>query len=111
MTQLYLGAGAEAAFGEKPSARNSVTSASDRAAVINSVVVESAKAALRKGTAQRRQGRRQEQGQSEGPEKSQFIPVTAESHSPRGAALLANTVAAGYVKRWTNNHGATCSRR
>ncbi len=103
-TQVYLGAGAEAAFAEKQSSRNPVTSAGNQAALINSVVIESAKVALRKGTARLDKVAAKGKVKAKAAEKSQFVQVTAESHSAGGAALLANTVAAAYVKRWTNTH-------
>ena len=100
-TQVYLGAGAESAFAEKTSSRNPVTSGGNQAALINTVVVESAKLALRKSTVHIDKVAAKSKVKAKSGEKSQFITITAESHSARAAALLANTVAAAYVKRWT----------
>lgn len=103
-TQVYLGAGAESAFAEKTSSRNPVTSGGNQAALINTVVVESAKIGLRKSKVTIDKVAAKGKVKAKSGEKSQFVSITAESHSPRGAALLANTVAAVYVKRWTATH-------
>jgi polysaccharide biosynthesis transport protein len=103
-TQVYLGAGAEEQLTEKSGGRNAVTSSSNQAALINSVVVETAKRQLRKSTVHVSKVAAKGKAKAKAPEKSQFITVTAESHSPRGAALLANTIAAVYIKRWSTNH-------
>ena len=104
-TQVYLGAGAEEQLSERsPGGRSSVNSAANQAAVINSVVVESSKRQLKHSTVHVDKVAAKSKVKAKAPEKGQFISITAESHSPRGAALLANTVAAGYIKRWTTNH-------
>ena len=103
-TQVYLGAAAESPLAEKTGARNPVTSGANQAALINTVVVESAKVALRKSTVTIDKVAAKGKVKAKAPEKSEFISITAESHSARGAALLANTVAAGYIKRWTATH-------
>jgi succinoglycan biosynthesis transport protein ExoP len=103
-TQVYLGAGAESAFAEKQSSRNPVTSAANQAALINSVVIESAKLSLRHGTVHLDKVAAKGKVKAKASEKSQFVQISAESHSAGGAALLANTVAAAYVKRWTTTH-------
>jgi Mrp family chromosome partitioning ATPase/capsular polysaccharide biosynthesis protein len=103
-TSVYLGAGAESAFAEKQSSRSPVTSAGNQAQLINTVVLESAKLALRKGTVQIDRAAAKGKAKAKASEKSQFVQINAEAHSAGGAALLANTVAAAYVKRWTATH-------
>jgi Mrp family chromosome partitioning ATPase/uncharacterized protein involved in exopolysaccharide biosynthesis len=104
MTQVYLGAGAESAFAEKTSSRNPVTAAGNQAALINTVVIESAKRDLRASSVRIDKVAATGKIKAKASEKSQFLQITAESPSPGGAALLANTVAAAYVKRWTATH-------
>jgi succinoglycan biosynthesis transport protein ExoP len=105
-TSIYLGAGTEEQpLGERaPAGRNTVNSSANQAAVINSVVVESTKRKLHASTVRLDKVAAKSKVKAKAPEKGQFIVITAESKSPRGAALLANTVAAAYVKRWTSNH-------
>ena len=105
-TQVYLGAGVEEQpLGERVSGgRNPVNSAANQSQVINTVVVESTKRQLKASTVHIDKVASKGKVKAKSPEKGQFISVTAESHSPRAAVLLANTVAAAYVKRWTSNH-------
>jgi len=102
-TQIYLGAGLEeAAPGEKASAKGQTASILDQAAVINSIVVESVhkqlraegKLALVRGTVIR----------AKGAEKGQFITITTEAHTAKGAALLANLTAQSYIRRQHIEH-------
>jgi Mrp family chromosome partitioning ATPase len=103
-TQVYLGAGAEEQLSEKSSGRNVVSSSANQAALINSIVIESTKRQLKKSTVRVDKVAAKGKAKAKAPEKSQFITVTAESHSARGAALLANSIAAAYIKRSINNH-------
>jgi Mrp family chromosome partitioning ATPase len=102
-TQIYLGAGLEeAAPGEKASTKGQTASIVDQAAVINSIVVENVhqqlrsehKLALIRGTVIR----------AKGAEKGQFITITTEAHTGKGAALLANLTAQSYIKRQHVEH-------
>lgn len=102
-TQIYLGAGLEeAAPGEKASAKGQTASILDQAAVINSIIVESVhkqlrtegKLALVRGTVIR----------AKGAEKGQFITITTEAHTAKGAALLANLTAQSYIRRQHVEH-------
>jgi Mrp family chromosome partitioning ATPase len=102
-TQVYLGAGAEeAAPGEKNSAKGQTTFVANQAALINAVVVERV----------RRQLRKEHKGalargsivRAKAVEKSEFITVTAEGHTARGAALLANATVQTYIKRQRAAH-------
>ncbi len=103
-TQVYLGAAAESPLAEKSTGKSSVNSSSNQAALINSVVVESSKRTLRKSTVQIDKAAAKGKVRAKAPEKGEFISITAESHSGKAAALLANTVAAGYIKRSTAQH-------
>jgi Mrp family chromosome partitioning ATPase len=97
-TQVFLGAGAEE---QAPSERSKGHSAnlSDQAAVINTIVVEQVrrrlkaehKAAIARGA----------RVKAKAPEKSEFITITSEAHTARGAALLANLTARTYIRRRT----------
>jgi Mrp family chromosome partitioning ATPase len=102
-TQIYLGAGLEeAAPGEKASSKGQTASILDQAAVINSIVVENVhrqlkaehKLALVRGTVIR----------AKGAEKGQFITITTEAHTAKGAALLANLTAQSYIRRQHVEH-------
>jgi Mrp family chromosome partitioning ATPase len=98
-TQVFLGAGAEE---QAPSERSKGHSAnlSDQAAVINTIVVEQVrrrlkaehKAAIARGA----------RVKAKAPEKSEFITITSEAHTARGAALLANLTARTYIRRRTS---------
>jgi Mrp family chromosome partitioning ATPase len=96
-TQLYLGAATEeSAPGEKAS-KASNADVTNQASVINSIVVENVRKRLRgehrgalaKGSKVR----------AKGTEKGEFITITVEAHSAKGAALLTNLVAQSYIER------------
>ncbi len=102
-TQIYLGAALEeAAPGEKATSKGQTASILDQAAVINSIVVENVhkqlraehKLALLRGTVIR----------AKGAEKGQFITITSEAHTAKGAALLANLTAQSYIRRQHVEH-------
>jgi Mrp family chromosome partitioning ATPase len=102
-TQIYLGAGLEeAAPGEKASAKGQTASILDQAAVINSIVVENVhkqlkaehRLALVRGTVIR----------AKGAEKGQFVTITSEAHTAKGAALIANLTARSYIRRQRVEH-------
>lgn len=103
-TQVYLGAGAEeGALGEKAnSAKGQSTFVSNQAALINAVVVERVRRQLRK----EHKGAlaRGSKVRAKAVEKSEFITVTAEAHTAKGAALLANGTAQTYIKRQRAAH-------
>lgn len=97
-TQLYLGAGAEEegllnGTGAKALAANSV----NQTALINSVISEEVHKRLRE-TGNLAAARAKVRAKSAA-EKSQFITITAEAHTPQAAALLANLTAQAYIKR------------
>lgn len=100
-TQIYLGAGAEEqAPGEKSSVKTQTSVVSNQAAIIDSIIVEKVqkqlrrehKGAIAKGKVKAKTGEKST-------EKSQFITVTAEGHTAKGVALLANTTVQAYIKR------------
>jgi len=106
-TEVYLGAGAEEQLSEKSGgsgAKNGVQGPANQTQIINAIVIESTKRQLRHSTVQIDKAAAKGKAKAKSGEKSQFITITAESHSPRAAALLANSIAAAYIKRSTSNH-------
>jgi capsular polysaccharide biosynthesis protein len=102
-TQIYLGAGAEeAAPGEKATTKGQSTIVANQAALINSIVIETVRKQLRREhkTALIRGGK----VRAKATEKSEFITITTEAHTPRGAALLANATARAYIRRQRAGH-------
>jgi len=98
-TSVYLGE--EQAPAEK-AGKTPTKAVSGQVAIINEIVVESVNQQLRKGHkfALVRGGK----VHATAAEKSVFITVTAEAHTARGAALLANTTAQTYIKRQRASH-------
>jgi Mrp family chromosome partitioning ATPase/capsular polysaccharide biosynthesis protein len=105
-TQVYLGAGAEEQIpGEKAAGRTKNVDVSNQVQLINSIVLEEVHRRLRsehKGALARKTKVR-----VKSPEKSEFINISTEAHSARGAALVANLVAQTYVRRANANHRRT----
>lgn len=109
-TQIFLGASSEEATpGEKTSGGKSQgNNSTAEAAVINSIVVEGV----------RKQLRREHKGalahgttvKAKSPEKSQFITITAEGHSARGVALVANRTAQAFIRREHDNHARAVNK-
>ncbi|HUA74440.1 MAG TPA: Wzz/FepE/Etk N-terminal domain-containing protein [Solirubrobacteraceae bacterium] len=96
-TQVYLGAAAEeAAPGEKVSTKNQSALVNNQVQIINSIVVEQVRQTLR---AKDKALVRGSKIRAKAPEKSEFITITAEAHTSRGSALLANTTARTFIKR------------
>jgi polysaccharide biosynthesis transport protein len=103
-TQLYLGAGNEEQLGEKgASVKSTALAASVQSDIINSIVTEAVrkqlKAQHRHVDKQAAKARAKAKATSE---KSAFITITVEAHSPKAAALLANSIAQAYIK---HQHG------
>jgi non-specific protein-tyrosine kinase len=100
-TQVFLGASEEGQVpGERTSTKARGPLSEDQAAVINTIVVEQVRHRLRaehKGALAR--GARVK---ARAKEKSEFITITSEAHSSKGAALLANLTAQAYIKRRTD---------
>ncbi|TML00112.1 MAG: hypothetical protein E6G34_01035 [Actinobacteria bacterium] len=98
-TKLYLGAGAEE---QAPTERGSGSkspkvNAAEQATIINSIVVEEVRQRLRaQGNKQLLHGAKV---RAKASEKSQFVGISVEAHTGRGAALLANATAQAYLKR------------
>jgi len=96
-TQLYLGAGAEEQVSEKGITKNGAASNENQIALINSIVVESVRQRLRaehKGVLVRGSV-----VSAKAAAKSEFITISTEAHTGRGALLLANAVAQAYISR------------
>lgn len=112
-TQIYLGAGAEeqaqlgtgtGGSGGKKSALSSTT----QTALINSGIIKEAVHARlrreRKTSAVR--AALKAKVKAKAAEKSEFITITGESHSARGAALVVNTTAQTYIERKNTQYHA-----
>ncbi|HEY1449435.1 MAG TPA: Wzz/FepE/Etk N-terminal domain-containing protein, partial [Solirubrobacteraceae bacterium] len=96
-TQIFLGAAAEEQAPTERSTKNRNSTLSDQAAVINTIVVEQVRNKLRKeGKAELAKSAKVK---AKSPEKSEFITITAEAHTAKGTALLANLTAESYIKR------------
>src|ERR1700742_1574435 len=97
-TQVFLGAGAEEqAPTERTANKGRGNALADQAAVINTIVVEQVRQQL---TAEHKRAlARGTKVKAKSNEKSEFITITTEAHSGKGAALLANLTAQTYVKR------------
>ncbi len=100
-TQVFLGAGAEEqAPTEKAAGKNRGSVLSDQAAVINTIIIEQVRRRLRaRGESEAIRGAKVK---AKAPEKSEFISITAEAHSGKAAALLANLTAQAYIRRQTD---------
>jgi succinoglycan biosynthesis transport protein ExoP len=99
-TQLYLGAGSEELLSEKSiSSKTASINASTQPAIINSIVLETARKELRKQHKHLAKAAATGKMRAKSAEKSQFVTITTEAHLARAAALLANTVAQVYIKR------------
>ncbi len=96
-TQIYFGAAAEeAAPGEKTTGKSQAQNVTNQVAIINSIVVEKTRQQVRRTDPQLA---RTAKIRAKSPEKSEFVTITAEAHTARGAALLVNTTAQLYIKR------------
>jgi succinoglycan biosynthesis transport protein ExoP len=96
-TQIFLGASLEEqAPGEKVSAKGQTANVANQVAIINSIVIEQVRQALRKKDKALLRGSKI---RAKSPEKSEFITVTAEAHKATTAALLANTTARTFIRR------------
>jgi len=103
-TQIYLGASSEeAAPGEKVSVKVSGAGVTEQAAVINSIVVEKVHRQLH-GEHRGKLARGTTVKAKAVSEKSEFITITAEGHSARGVALVANLTAQTFIRRQRANH-------
>ncbi len=98
-TQVYLGAAAEeAAPGEKVSTKGQATAIANQVQIINTIVVEQVKRSLRAKDAKLVRGAKV---RAKAPEKTEFITITAEAHTARGSAALANATARTFIRRQT----------
>ncbi len=96
-TQVYLGASSEEqAPGEKLNTKGQATAVANQVQIINSIVIEQVR------QAERRKDKALVRGskiRAKAPEKSEFITITVEAHTAKGAALLANATARAFIKR------------
>jgi Mrp family chromosome partitioning ATPase/capsular polysaccharide biosynthesis protein len=96
-TQVYLGASSEEqAPGEKLNTKGQATAVANQVQIINSIVIEQVRQAERKKDKALVRGAKI---RAKAPEKSEFITITAEAHTARGAALLANATALTFIRR------------
>jgi succinoglycan biosynthesis transport protein ExoP len=95
-TQIYL-AEEQGSSERSSNSKRQGAAVSDQVAIINQIVVEQARRALRK--AHKGALLRGAKAHAAAAEKSPFVTVTAEAHSAKGAALLANTTAQTYIRR------------
>ena len=100
-TQVYLGAGAEEqAPGEKASTKSQGTIVNNQVAIIDSIVAEQVRKQLRREhKAAIARGKVNAKVGEKAAEKSQFITITAEGHTAKGVALLANATVQAYIRR------------
>lgn len=103
-TQLYMGSAAEEVIVEKGQGKIRNASATDQAAIINSIVVESVHAQLRKEHNRIAKDAAHAKVRAKASEKSQFITITAEAHLAKSAALIANDTAQAFIKRQDVKH-------
>ncbi|MFI4990035.1 MAG: Wzz/FepE/Etk N-terminal domain-containing protein [Solirubrobacterales bacterium] len=96
-TQVYLGASSEEqAPGEKFSTKGQATAVANQVQIINSIVIEQVRQAERKKD---KALVRSAKIRAKAPEKSEFIAITVEAHTAKGAALLANATARAFIRR------------
>ncbi len=99
-TQLYLSAGSEQQAGEKGAGGKSAgLTASAQPTIINSVVTEEARHELKAQHNHTARVAAKGKSKAKANEKSQFVTITTTARTPRGSALLANTIAAVYIRR------------
>lgn len=98
-TEVYLGASSEE---QAPTSKTTAKSrgTGDQAAIVNTIVVEEVRGQLLK----EHKGAliRGAKVRAKIPEKSEFLTITTEAHSAKGAAFVANAVAQTYIKRKTS---------
>jgi Mrp family chromosome partitioning ATPase len=96
-TQVYLGASTEEqAPGEKFSTKGQAAAVANQVQIINSIVIEQVRQAERKKD---KALVRSAKIRAKAPEKSEFITITVEAHTAKGAALLANATATAFIRR------------
>jgi succinoglycan biosynthesis transport protein ExoP len=102
-TQVYLGGAAEEqAPGEKTSTKGQSVIVENQATIINALIFERVRQKLRA----EHKGRIVHGGKvkARATEKSQFITVTANAHTAKNAALLANLTVQSYIRRQRATH-------
>jgi Mrp family chromosome partitioning ATPase/capsular polysaccharide biosynthesis protein len=101
-TQVFLGAAAEEQAPTEKAGKKSSAALADQASVINTIVVEQVRRRL--ASENKRKLARGAKVKAKAPEKSEFITITAEGHSAKNIALLANLTARTYITRRNVNH-------
>jgi Mrp family chromosome partitioning ATPase/capsular polysaccharide biosynthesis protein len=101
-TQVFLGAAAEEQAPTEKAGKKSGGALADQASIINAIVVEQ----VRRRLIEQNKGQlvRKAKVKAKAPEKSEFITITAEGHSAKNMALLANLTARAYITRRNVNH-------
>lgn len=95
-TQIYLGGASEEGVGAEKVGRSSSESSTNQVAVINAIIVPQVRKLLRQAG---ERGPAKGEVKAKSAEKSQFLTITAEGHTPKSAARLANAVALAYLRR------------
>ncbi|HTQ68957.1 MAG TPA: hypothetical protein VMI13_09740 [Solirubrobacteraceae bacterium] len=99
-TALYLSAGSEQTVTEKGSVgKGAALTAAAQPEIINSIVTEEARHQLKAEHNHTAKVAAKGKIKAKANEKSQFVNLTSEARTPRASALLANTVAAVYIRR------------
>ncbi len=108
-TQLYLGGKSEeqGLLGERGSGGKSTANLGNQAALINSALInQAARRKLRKEAETNPAAAAAVKGKAKAKasEKNPFIQISSEAQTPKGAALLANTIAETYIARQRVNY-------
>jgi Mrp family chromosome partitioning ATPase/capsular polysaccharide biosynthesis protein len=94
-TVIYLGASAEEGGAAEKSAHAASADAASQVAVLTQIVIPS----VRRQLASAHDAASTAKVSAKTTEKSQFLTITAEAHTARVSARLANEVATAYIKR------------
>lgn len=96
-TQIYYGAALEEqAPGQRTSTKGQTQSIANQVSIINSIVIEKVRQAEKQKD---KQLVRTAKIRAKSPEKSEFVAITVEAHTAKGAALLANATAQAAIRR------------
>jgi succinoglycan biosynthesis transport protein ExoP len=96
-TQIYYGAALEEqAPGQRSSTKGQTQNIANQVSIINSIVIEKVRQAEKRKD---KQLVRTAKIRAKSPEKSEFVVITVEAHTAKGAALLANATAQAAIRR------------
>ncbi|HUH82031.1 MAG TPA: hypothetical protein VLZ06_11970 [Solirubrobacteraceae bacterium] len=99
-TSLYLNAGSEQTSGEKTATgKNLATTLSAQPEIVNSVVLEQVRRHLKGEQSHTAKLAAKGKVKAKAKEKGQFVDVITQARTPRASALLANSIAATYIRR------------